>query len=286
MNKRITEISGLSSLVKDYNTFLVDLWGVIHNGINIFPGIIELLKRLKEEDKQVIFVTNAPRRSEVIRLQLQDFGISSNLFSFVISSGEISWLRMNEIIKHKKLNNCFHIGPPRDDHLTEELKIKIVNEPKYTDFILNTGPWGENDSLDNYKEILFELSKTKPLMICANPDKKVIRGEKFMICAGLLAEYYEKLGGNVEYLGKPYPEIYEKCFELSSEQNKTKFLIIGDSLDNDIKGALNNKIDSLLVTSGIHRKVNNNKNIDIEKLHDLMMKKNIFSKFVIEKLTW
>ena len=84
MNKRITEISGLSSLVKDYNTFLVDLWGVIHNGINIFPGIIELLKRLKEEDKQVIFVTNAPRRSEVIRLQLQDFGISSNLFSFLI----------------------------------------------------------------------------------------------------------------------------------------------------------------------------------------------------------
>jgi len=283
--KQIIEISGLSQLSEKYNSFLIDLWGVVHNGINLFPNIIFLLQKLKSENKQVIFITNAPRRSSTIKEQIKDFGLSSSLFSNIISSGEISWLRMKEIISDKK-KNCFHIGPPRDNHLTEDLDINIVKEPSKTDFILNTGPWGDNDTLENYKDILIKLYKFNPIMICANPDKKVIRGQNFMICAGLLAEYYEDLGGKVEYFGKPYHEIYKSSLELIIEKDKNKILIIGDSLENDIRGAINQSIDSLLVTDGIHREVNNNKNIDLEKLNDLMMKKDIHAKYVIKELTW
>ena len=284
-NKEIIEISGLSQISDQYNSFLIDLWGVVHNGINLFPDILFLLKKLKDNNKQVVFITNAPRRSLTIKEQLNQFGINSSLFSNIVSSGEISWLRMKEIILDKK-NNCYHIGPPRDNHLVEGLNINIVDEPKKTDFILNTGPWGDNDMLENYTEILSKLYEFKPLMICANPDKKVIRGKNFMICAGLLAEYYESLGGKVEYFGKPYFEIYEYSLKLLIETDKKKILIIGDSLGNDIKGAINQSIDSLLVTDGIHRDVNNNKNIDLGKLNDLMVRNNTYANYAIKKLTW
>ena len=70
------------------------------------------------------------------------------------------------------------------------------------------------------------------------------------------------------------------------EKNNKKILVIGDSLENDIKGACDQKLDSLLVTTGIHRKVNNNNHIDIKKLNDLMIEKNIFSKFFTSELVW
>ena len=119
-------------------------------------------------------------------------------------------------------------------------------------------------------------------MICSNPDKTVIRGKNFMICAGLLAEYYEKIGGKVIYYGKPHNNIYEFCYKILDVENK--ILVIGDSLENDIKGANLQKLDSLLITDGIHREVNNNKDIDKEKLDDLIKKKNIKPKFVMRKL--
>jgi ribonucleotide monophosphatase NagD (HAD superfamily) len=101
-----------------------------------------------------------------------------------------------------------------------------------------------------------------------------------MICAGLLAEYYEKIGGKVKYFGKPHKNIYEFCFKLLNEKNK--ILVIGDSLENDIMGANSQNLDSLLITNGIHRDVNNNNDIDKQKLDDLIKKKNIFPSFCMK----
>ena len=122
------------------------------------------------------------------------------------------------------------------------------------------------------------------MMICSNPDKKVIRGEKFMICAGLLAEYYESIGGVVQYFGKPHKQIYEYCF--NKIEKDSNIIVIGDSLDNDIKGANLQNLDSVLITDGIHREVNNNNDVDKEKLDGLINKKNICPKYFMRKLTF
>ena len=90
------------------------------------------------------------------------------------------------------------IGPPRDYHLVEGLDIEVVEDySNGVDIIINTGPWGDDDILENYTDLLNSLIKFNSLMICSNPDKTVIRGKNFMICAGLLAEYYEKIGGKL-----------------------------------------------------------------------------------------
>ena len=168
--------------------------------------------------------------------------------------------------------------------MVEGLDISVVDKDSNVDIILNTGPWGDDDSLENYTDLLDSLAKKKSHMICSNPDKTVVRGENFMICAGLLAEYYEKIGGKVEYYGKPYNEIYEHCFNFFEKKN-TRVLAIGDSLENDIKGANALNFDSLLITDGIHREVNNNNDVDKQKLDGLIKSKNIFPNFYMRKLT-
>ena len=272
------QIQNLSEIQNEYECFFIDLWGVIHNGVNLFENVLDTLKFLKNKKKSIFFLTNAPRRSNVIKKQLFEFGLSNKLYDDVVSSGEITWQKL----KSKKNLRCFLIGPPRDFHLVEGLDIEVVKNPKLADLIINTGPWGDKDSLENYKPILEELVNYNPLMICSNPDKRVIRGKKFMICAGLLAEYYEKIGGKVEYYGKPHDEIYKYCFDVLKKDKK--ILAIGDSLENDIKGANSQNIDSLLITDGIHREVNVNKNIDKQKLDDLIKTKKILPKFCMREL--
>ena len=275
------EIQNLSEIQNQYECFFIDLWGVIHNGVNLFENVLDTLKFLKNKKKSIFFLTNAPRRSNVIKKQLFEFGLSNKLYDDVVSSGEITWQKL----KSKKNLRCFIIGPPRDFHLVEGLDVEVVKNPKLVDLIINTGPWGDKDSLENYKPILEELVNYNPLMICSNPDKTVIRGNRFMICAGLLAEYYQKIGGKVEYYGKPYSEIYEYTYSIMKKTNE-KILVIGDSLDNDIKGANLQNLDSLLITSGIHRKVNNHNGVDKEELNDLIKKKKICPKFIMRHLTF
>ncbi len=279
--KNCEKLNNLSDIDDHYDVFLIDLWGVIHNGIAAFDNVIPVLQSLKQKKKMVFFITNAPRRSFVISQQLEDFGIEQKLYDKIISSGELTWLSIKE--KYQK-KNCLIIGPPRDFHLVEGLDISVVDKDSNVDIILNTGPWGDDDSLENYTDLLDSLAKKKSYMICSNPDKTVVRGENFMICAGLLAEYYEKIGGKVEYYGKPYKQIYEHCFNFFEKKN-TRVLAIGDSLENDIKGANALNFDSLLITDGIHREVNNNNDVDKQKLDGLIKTKNIFPDFFMRKLT-
>ena len=275
---KINQIQSLSEIHSLYDCFFIDLWGVVHNGLKVFENVIDTLKFLREKKKEIFFLTNAPRRSSMIIKQLSEFGIYRSLYDDVISSGEVTWQK----IKNEKKINCYLIGPPRDYHLVEGLNLNIVKETTDVDIIINTGPWGDNDLLENYKPILNKLVKTNPLMICSNPDKTVVRGDNFMICAGLLAEYYEKIGGKVEYYGKPYEEIYEFTY-LKIKKKSSRILVIGDSLDNDIKGANIQNLDSLLITSGIHRNVNNDKGVDKEELNALIKKKKNFSEILHEK---
>ena len=274
---KINQIQSLSEIHSLYDCFFIDLWGVVHNGLKVFENVIDTLKFLREKKKEIFFLTNAPRRSSMIIKQLSEFGIYRSLYDDVISSGEVTWQK----IKNEKKINCYLIGPPRDYHLVEGLNLNIVKETTDVDIIINTGPWGDNDLLENYKPILNKLVKTNPLMICSNPDKTVVRGDNFMICAGLLAEYYEKIGGKVEYYGKPYEEIYEFTY-LKIKKKSSRILVIGDSLDNDIKGANIQNLDSLLITSGINRSVNNDKGVDKEELNALKKKKKIFPKFYMK----
>ena len=78
---------------------------------------------------------------------------------------------------------------------------------------------------------------------------KPMRGDKRELCAGSVAMVFKKMGGEVVYFGKPYPEVYNQ----STDNNGKKILSIGDNLNTDIKGANLLNYDSLLISNGVHR---------------------------------
>ena len=66
-------------------------------------------------------------------------------------------------MRNQRNLNCF--WTTSDFHLVEGLSINIVDDKSKVDVIINTGPWGDDDLLENYKPILHELINSEPIMI-------------------------------------------------------------------------------------------------------------------------
>lgn len=278
----VRKISGLNEIINNYDLYIIDLWGVVHNGVRAFHEAVIALEQLKKRNKLVVFLSNAPRRGKIAETQLGERGVKNDLYSLIYTSGEDCYKRL--LLRDNPFysdlgNRLFHLGPEKDRSLFEAIPYSPVSSLKEADFVLNTGPLSWVCKISDYEELLKEAFSLKLPMICSNPDKIVIHDESFALCAGALAEFYETLGGTVIYHGKPFKPIYDNLFSLLPPQNTEKILVIGDSLSTDIKGANNIKIDSLLVLSGIHGNYEGN-------LEMLYKKHNAIPTFLGEKLAW
>lgn len=251
MTSAIPYLSSVSALAERYDALILDLWGVIHDGVTPYPGVVESLTHLSDAGKPYVMLTNAPRRALAIRESMVAMGIPEALCRNILSSGEATWIAMRGR-KEAGGRRCLHIGPARDENLFEGLDLERVSTADQADFILNTGPWEDDETVADYEDVLKQGAARKLHMICANPDLEVIRGGKRVICAGALALRYEELGGPVEYFGKPHPPIYVQCFEMMGGLDKSRIVAVGDSLRTDIAGAARAGIDSALVIGGIH----------------------------------
>jgi len=236
---------GLSSIADHYQLFYVDLWGVIHNGISLYNDAIVALKEISKKKKDYVLLTNAPRPNTTVKIFLEKLGLEKEIREHVFTSGEaaLNYLKKNFVDK-----SFFHVGPPRDFDLFKDFNKMRLNEIEHSEYILCTGLFdNQNEDLQYYKR-LFE-NNLKKKMICTNPDLIVDRGNIRELCAGSVAMVFEKMGGEVVYFGKPYPEVYNQSID---NKNK-KVLSIGDNLNTDIKGANLQNFDSLIISNGIHR---------------------------------
>ena len=236
---------GFSSIVDDYQLFYVDLWGVVHNGVSLHKEAIKTLNEITRKKKDYILLTNAPRPNHSVKSFLEKLGMEKEIRDHVYTSGEaaLSYLR-----KHFLEKTFFHVGPPRDFDLFTDFKKNKSENIENSDYILCTGLFDNHDKDLKYYKSLFE-NNLKKKMICTNPDLIVDRGSNRELCAGSVAMVFEKMGGEVVYFGKPYPEVYNQSFD---NKNK-KILSIGDNLNTDIKGANLLNFDSLLISNGIHK---------------------------------
>ena len=267
-------IKGLSQVHDKYDAFFIDLWGVVHNGMQLNSGAIEVLEKLNKLKKRFVLMSNAPRPSKNIEEFLLKLKMNKQLLKNIFTSGEAS---LKSLQRNSYGNFFYHLGPQRDEALFlgfEENK-KNIEE---ADFILCTGFLDNHeDSLQYYKNLLKKYIKLK--MICTNPDLVVYRGAEQEYCAGTLAALFKELGGTVIYFGKPYPEIYNFC----TKKNE-RVLVIGDNIRTDIKGANNMKFDSLFITNGIHKK--EFINLQIQKYDKILEKYETKTNYYLEKLIW
>lgn len=249
-------IQGLSAIADRYDGFILDLWGVVHDGVRPYPGVVDCLTTLHAAGKRVCLLSNAPRRIQAAADKLTGMGVGPGLYDALYTSGEASYEAMRDRPDgwHATLGpKLFHIGPPRDNDIYDSLADRErVATPEEADFVVNTGIDDYDETLANYDPILRRCLDRRLPMLCANPDLVVMIDDQLVLCAGTLAKHYEALGGDVFWHGKPHAPVYRRCFTLLGDLPPARILAVGDSLRTDIAGANAAGIDSLFITGGIH----------------------------------
>lgn len=249
-------LTGFAPLAARYDGFVLDLWGVIHDGVNAFPHAVDTLRHLKAAGKRTLLLSNVPRPNDAVQTMMRRMGIPDDLYTDILTSGEAVrralqsppdawWAGLGKKV--------FHLGPARDKPVLEGLPLIETASPEGADFVLNTGPDDHRNPSEmiEFEPILRECARHGLKMICGNPDLVVIRGGVRVLCAGSLAARYQELGGDVRSVGKPDPAIYRPVLEqMGLPVNRV--LAVGDSLHTDIPGATRVGLASCWVLDGIH----------------------------------
>lgn len=253
----IPVLDSIKSLASHYRGWLVDIWGVMHNGHRAFPRAVAATRAFRATGGIVVLLSNSPRPSPSVMDQLRRLGVPDDSYDATVTSGDLT---RHELVKHAGAT-VFHLGPLRDRPIFEGLDVKLGRHED-SELIVCSGLFDdETETPEDYSELLSALAARKLPMICANPDQLVERGDQLVWCAGALAAVYEKAGGPVVYAGKPYAPIYMLALETigalaGRAVPKSEILAIGDGVHTDIAGAAGVGIDSVFVASGLHRPAN------------------------------
>lgn len=249
-------LSGFAPLARRYDGFILDLWGVIHDGVHAFPHAVDCLRRLRALGKPTLLLSNAPRPNAPVQAQMRRMGIDDDLYAALLTSGEAvrrALLDPPDLWWAELGGRIFHLGPERDRPILEGLPHVRVDTPAEADFLLNTGPddRGDPTHLAQFEAILQECARYRLPMVCANPDLEVSRGGVRMLCAGALGVRYREIGGDVRSLGKPDPAIYHPVLQLIGLP-PDRILAVGDALRTDIAGAAGVGLAACWVLGGLH----------------------------------
>jgi len=277
-----------STLAPDYDVLLCDVWGVVHNGVAAFPHACDALMRARARGAAVVFITNAPRPSNVVVRQLEKLHVPRETYDAVVSSGDVT----RSVIEARRGQSLFHLGPTRDRAIFTGLDVRLA-PLQGADYVVCSGL--DDDDLttpDDYRATLETMLARKLFMVCGNPDVVVERGDRLVYCAGALADLYATMGGEVLYAGKPYRPIYDMALAKAQaaagrKVTPSRVLAVGDSVRTDLKGAHAMGVDFLFVTSGIHaEELGGRERPDSKALKATFTAAGEMPKAVMRELTW
>lgn len=238
----------MQELSARYPIWFCDIWGVIHNGIAPFPPATDALIKHRARGGTVILVSNSPRTSAGVEQQLKGIGVDPASHDAVVTSGDVSRV----LVMNHGGGKVYHLGPARDQSIFHGLAVARTPLAE-AHAVLCTGLFDDSSERPaDYAPLLTEMRKLDIVMICANPDKTVRKGDHILYCAGSLADAYAALGGKVLMAGKPYRPIYDLAMQEAARIRRRtiaidQVLAIGDGPETDIKGAATYGIDAVLV---------------------------------------
>ena len=288
-----TEFSeGLYEFMDSYDGFIIDQWGVLHDGVKPYEGVINALTQLKANKKEVIVLSNSGKRSDYNMDRMKEMGFKPSYFHAVVSAGEVTWTGLKEQSEapFKGLGKkCYLICRGKDQSLLEGLDLEVVENIEDAEFILVTGVDAEIKKLEDFEEV-FRKGVGKGLhLICANPDLITIFKNERAMGPGAVAKKYQDLGGVAHFIGKPHAPILKYCQSLFKKAMPARTLVIGDSLSHDILGANAIDIDSMFILGGLHSsafKVDMPMEIRKKNLEQLIQNYGARPRWVMESLIW
>jgi len=248
--------AGLGATSDGLALVIMDLWGCVHDGITAYPAALDALAQLKASKIPVALVSNAPRRTEVLKPRLRQLGIADDLYAGIYTSGEMIWqhLATRSDPAYAALGRkVYAIVADHDRPFFDGLGLTVTETIGEADFVLAIGVADEFVTLRNFESVLATALARKLPLLCANPDLVVHRGGIAEICAGAIAEEYARMGGQVLIEGKPYPGIYKKVIADFGITDTKTVLGVGDALRTDVAGAAGIGARSLFLAGGIHQ---------------------------------
>ena len=249
----IPVLQAIAPLVAGTGAWLVDIWGVIHDGVRPFAAACDACARFRQDGGLVLLLSNSPRPRDGVAAQLDRIGVPRTSWDAIVTSGDVA----RSLIAAFAGRPIMHLGPERDLPIFSGIDIERVG-PERAEAIVCTGLFDdERETPDDYTETLTQCAARRLPMICANPDIAVERGGRLVYCAGALAQAYAALGGDVSYAGKPYLPIYELALATletlrPGTSAPARLLAIGDGINTDIAGAAAAGVRSVFVASGVH----------------------------------
>lgn len=243
-------IKGISNIIDQFDTFILDQWGVLHNGGKAFPAAIETLQLLKQHNKKVVILSNSGKTHSFSYARLNDSGIPREYYIDVLTSGD----HMRHNFKTGKFNqlgkSAYFFTWDNETNVLDQCGVTQTNIEDAS-FVFCYGV--DRDNIDDYMEDLKHALERNLELVVSNPDLVAMTPTGALkICPGAIAKAYQDMGGIVHWHGKPQNEIYTMCKKLVGGWNNA--IAVGDSLAHDIAGANGAGISSLFITSGIHAK--------------------------------
>ena len=239
-------MSYLDALDPKYRLILCDIWGVVHDGVTLYPGADRRLRQWRGEGRCIVLITNAPRTADAVEQQLERIGLPRDAYDFVATSGEAGIEALTALGRPVGF-----VGTMGDRAILEGRGVRIAEGQDFTDLAC-TGVTGDRPNPEDYRGDLERWVERDVHMHCLNPDRVVIRGGIPEACAGAIADLYQGLGGRVTWYGKPHEAIYRHALHRAGDPPKEEVLAVGDGLQTDVLGAARMGFDTIFVTGGIH----------------------------------
>jgi len=283
-------LTGLREIADNFDLVLMDLWGCVHDGIKPYPPALDCLAKLRDARKQVAILSNAPRRASDVAAKLTEMGIDRTLYTDIFTSGEETWKYLKtrpDGLGQRLGRRVYAIMPDRDRGILEELDLQQVDDVNEATFVLVTGIEDVKTQAKDFDPVLRLALRASLPMLCANPDLLVHRGGVEEICAGAIAERYERMGGRVVFHGKPHAKIYEGIFKALGLGSRGRAIGVGDSFRTDVRGAQDVGAKAVLIAGGIHRsELLRGGKLESKLLNDLNRQFEIVPDYGLAQLLW
>lgn len=252
--KKVVRLDGIGPLAERYEVFLLDQFGVLHDGSAPYPGAVAALSALKDAGKIVVLISNSGKRARPNEDRLLKLGFAAGSWDHFVSSGEVAWRSFHEMAATGALQphtNCLLISRDGDRSAIEGLPFVLTEAGEDAELVLISASEGDRHDLDHYRRLLAPAAARQVPCFCTNPDRIMLTAVGPRFGAGEIADLYENLGGSVTRIGKPYPAIYDAALALAGKPDRGTVVCVGDSVEHDIAGGNGAGIATALVLSGI-----------------------------------